>query len=105
MLEYKAESANTLFRKVIPHGTSQRCSRCGNIVKKTLAIRTHCCLYCTLNIDRDYNASINILQNGLNSLLRESKEVTPAAIEPIQIISNDDLQVRSMNQEATELIR
>ena len=104
MLEYKAENAGILFRRVVASGTSQRCSRCGNIVKKSLAIRTHCCPNCKLNIDRDHNASINILQRGLNSLPRESREVTPVEIGPIQI-ANNDLHVRSMNQEATDLNR
>ena len=99
MLEYKAANAGILFRKVVASGTSQRCSGCGEIVKKTLAIRMHCCPICKLNIDRDLNASINILQNGLGNLPQELREVTPVEIEPIQT----SLQVRSMNQEATNL--
>ncbi|MFZ0897472.1 MAG: hypothetical protein WAZ77_23455 [Candidatus Nitrosopolaris sp.] len=52
-----------------------------------------------MNIDRDLNAAINILQNGLDNLPQELREVTPVEIEPIQT----SLQVRSMNQEATSL--
>ena len=52
-----------------------------------------------LNIDRDLNASINILQNGLDNLPQELREVTPVEIERIQT----SLQVRSKNQEATSL--
>jgi transposase len=59
----------------------------------------HCCPCCKLNIDRDLNASINILQNGLDNLPQELREVTPVEIEPIQT----SLQVQSMNQEATSL--
>lgn len=101
MLQYKAENAGIVFRKVLPHGTSQKCSRCGEIVEKTLAIRMYCCLSCNLNIDRDLNASINILQNGLDNLPQELREVTPVEIEPIQTNKQTSLQVRSMNQEAT----
>ncbi|KJS14776.1 MAG: transposase, partial [Peptococcaceae bacterium BRH_c4b] len=61
MLSYKAESAGREVTKVIPHGTSQQCSRCGNIVKKDLSVRTHVCSYCGLVLDRDHNAAINIL--------------------------------------------
>lgn len=110
MLEYKAASAGVLFHKVNPHGTSQRCSnvKCGKIVKKALTIRTHSCPYCNLNIDRDYNASINIKKSGLDSLsssllLEELKEVTPVEIEPIQTISDESLQARSMNQEINDV--
>ena len=105
MLQYKAENAGNVFYKVVASGTSQRCSRCNVVVKKTLAIRTHCCPNCGLNIDRDYNASINILQKGLNvfglgNLLSERKEVTPVEIEPLQI--ENSLQVRSQNEKQEE---
>jgi len=61
MLTYKAESAGREVTKVMPHGTSQQCSRCGNIVKKDLSVRTHACPHCGLVLDRDHNAAINIL--------------------------------------------
>lgn len=46
-----------------PRGTSQICSKCGAVVKKTLAMRIHKC-ECGLKIDRDVNAAINILGLG-----------------------------------------
>jgi len=49
---------------VSPHYTSQECSNCGAIVKKTLSIRTHICK-CGCVLDRDENAAINILMKGL----------------------------------------
>jgi putative transposase len=63
-LSYKAEEAGRVVVKVVPHGTSQICSSCGEIVPKALAVRTHRCPYCSLTMDRDLNASINILQAG-----------------------------------------
>jgi putative transposase len=100
MLEYKAARAGILFRKVIAAGTSQRCSFCGKVVIKSLAIRTHCCPYCGLMIDRDYNASLNIRQRGIDSLLPlEWREVTPVEIAPIPI-AKSDRQARSLKQEA-----
>jgi putative transposase len=62
MLTYKAESAGRLVEKVPPHGTTQKCSRCGNVVPKDLSVRVHACPYCGLVMDRDHNAAINILQ-------------------------------------------
>lgn len=76
MLEYKAK----MVVEIEPSYTSVNCSRCGNPVPKVLAVRTHRCIKCDLNIDRDYNASLNILQKGLMTLPQELREVTPAEI-------------------------
>jgi len=48
---------------VNPRYTSQQCSSCGNIVKKTLSVRTHICS-CGCVLDRDENAAINILHKA-----------------------------------------
>ena len=50
---------------VPPAYTSQDCSGCGEVVKKSLSVRTHVCPHCGLIIDRDENAAINILNKGL----------------------------------------
>jgi len=60
LLEYKAEEAGRQLLKVNPRGTSQKCSDCGEIVSKTLAVRIHSCKACGLDIDRDENAARNI---------------------------------------------
>ena len=65
MLCNKAESAGCRVLKVEPKGTTQECSRCGNIVPKKLRGRWHNCPYCGLSIDRDLNAAINILKRAL----------------------------------------
>jgi len=67
-LSYKAEEAGREFVMVDPRNTSKRCSRCNTIVDKTLSDRVHNCPICGLSIDRDLNASINILALGLQSL-------------------------------------
>lgn len=51
-----------------PNGTSQDCSSCGETVKKTLAERVHSCPNCGINIDRDLNAAINILNRVIKPL-------------------------------------
>jgi putative transposase len=48
---------------VDPRGTSINCSRCGERVEKTLAIRVHSCS-CGLVIDRDWNSALNLLKRG-----------------------------------------
>ncbi|MEQ2528399.1 transposase [Bacillaceae bacterium CLA-AA-H227] len=69
MLAYKCEKNGGLLIKVEPSYTSQDCSECGNRVEKSLSIRTHVCSKCGIVLDRDYNASINILHKGLEQLL------------------------------------
>ncbi|WP_305065194.1 transposase [Methanococcoides sp.] len=64
----KAECAGSIVVLVNPAYTSQMCSRCGIIVKKELKDRIHDCSCCGLKLDRDHNASINILRLGLQSL-------------------------------------
>ncbi|NEO02348.1 MAG: transposase [Moorea sp. SIO3I7] len=52
---------------VNPAYTSQNCSRCGEVVKKSLSTRTHVCK-CGCRLDRDYNAAINILKRALSTV-------------------------------------
>ena len=67
-LSYKAEEAGRTFIKVNPAYTSQDCSSCGHRQTKKLSDRVHKCSCCGLKLDRDHNASINILRLGLQSL-------------------------------------
>jgi len=67
-LEFKAEEAGVLVKKVNPAFTSQDCSGCGCRVEKKLSNRIHECPSCNLKIDRDWNAAKNILRLGLKSL-------------------------------------
>ncbi len=61
---YKAESAGRRVVQVDPRNTSQICSNCGEIVKKSLSERIHRCT-CGYVEDRDVNAARNILQRAL----------------------------------------
>ncbi len=67
-LTYKAEEAGVWAVEVSPENTTQLCSGCGNIVPKSLAIRTHKCPKCGLTIDRDINAARNILKLALTTV-------------------------------------
>ena len=51
---------------VNPAYTSQECSNCGTVVKKSLSMRTHVCK-CGFILDRDWNAAINILKLALST--------------------------------------
>jgi putative transposase len=61
LLESKVEETGSQVVAVPPAYTSQRCSRCGELVKKSLKVRIHHCPHCDLVLDRDVNAAINIL--------------------------------------------
>lgn len=65
MISYKAGSAGCEVVFVDPKDTSKQCSKCGTIVPKTLADREHRCPQCGLVLDRDLNASINILNRAV----------------------------------------
>jgi putative transposase len=68
-LEYYGQVFGKIVIAVPPQYTSQQCSSCGQIVKKSLSERTHAC-ECGCILDRDENASRNLLAKGLEYLSR-----------------------------------
>ena len=68
LLSYKAAWAGRKYVAVNPAYTSQDCSRCGHRQKLSLSDRIYTCPCCRLVLDRDFNASLNILRLGQQSL-------------------------------------
>ena len=71
MLQYKADWYGKYIQKVDTYyPSSQICSCCGyqNIAVKDLSVRSWICPKCNRTHDRDINASINILNQGLKLL-------------------------------------
>jgi putative transposase len=66
-LEYLGKVFGKITIAVNPAYTSQECSSCGTIVKKSLSTRTHVCK-CGCILDRDCNAARNILSQGLGTV-------------------------------------
>ena len=62
---YKAANAGREVLTINPKYTSQMCSGCGTVRKKTLDERWHSC-ECGTELDRDHNAALNILRLGSN---------------------------------------
>jgi len=75
MLAYKSQILGRKFIQVIPQYTSQKCSGCGEIVPKSLSVRTHICPHCNLIIGRDENAAKNILNIALEQSFGEDAAI------------------------------
>ena len=68
VLAYKAAWAGRTFIAVNPAYTSQDCSQCGHRQPLSLSDRVYTCPCCGVVLDRDLNASLNILRLGQQSL-------------------------------------
>ncbi|MBU4299576.1 transposase, partial [Patescibacteria group bacterium] len=73
ILAYKTQILGRHFVEVNPRYTSQKCSGCGEIVPKSLSVRTHICPYCNLIVGRDENAAKNILKIALEQGFGEGR--------------------------------
>jgi putative transposase len=76
-VEYFGKVFGKVTVAVSPHYTSQNCSTCGTIVKKSLSERTHQCSHCGTVLDRDHNAALNILAIGLKNTVGHTEISTP----------------------------
>src|SRR5258707_3036143 len=68
LLSYKAAWAGRRYVAVNPAYTSQDCSQCGHRQTLPLSDRINPCPCCGVGLDRDFNASLNILGVGLHTL-------------------------------------
>ena len=66
-LSHLTEEAGIYFTKINPAYTSQKCSNCGTVKKDNRKGKDYSCSVCGLEIDADYNASINISRMGIYS--------------------------------------
>lgn len=74
-LEYKSLNKRKYFYQIDTYyPSSQTCSVCGYIDKKykNLSERTYECNSCQSKLDRDYNASVNIMFEGLKLFMKEN---------------------------------
>ena len=100
ILSYKAESAGMEVIEVNPKDTSRTCSNCGNIQDMPLSERTFLCNRCGMHRDRDYNASINILNRAREGHSRSHAQGDMAsAVQQESKSRIDELRTYSANAE------
>ena len=75
--------------------SSKTCSGCNHVLGKgelTLAMRQWQCPNCNAVLDRDYNASINILKEGLRYLLSSTKTLGTRELAQSICITSDGVE-------------
>lgn len=85
-LEYKARYNDRVFYQVDRfYPSSKTCSNCGSLKENlTLDDRVYCCDNCGTSIDRDYNASLNLLLQLNQRVGLVQPEFTPADLTALQ---------------------
>jgi putative transposase len=106
-LEYLARVYGKVVVAVPPEYTTQECSRCRTLVRKTLSERPHVCPQSGLVLGRDHNAAVIILRRGLTLLapttVGHDRKSRLGREEPLQATGHRGLQARSLNQESLVL--
>lgn len=94
-LEYFGKVFGVVTVAVPPHYTSQNCSNCGKVVKKSLSTRTHTCHHCGHTQDRDWNAARNILERGLRTVGHTGTSTSVDETDQYSRLGNSFKQVNS----------
>ncbi|BAY61417.1 transposase, IS605 OrfB family protein [Calothrix brevissima NIES-22] len=97
-LEYFAAKFNTTVVAVNPRMTSQKCSDCGTIVKKSLSTRSHVC-NCGCSLQRDVNAAKNILNLAKASLGHKQSNASGVGITTLVGVNLLE-QILTVNEES-----
>ena len=80
-IKYKADSQGKVFYKINRfYPSTKTCCSCNNKKNLKLSDRIYNCEKCGISIDRDINASINILIEGIKNWIIE-KELNPSIIK------------------------
>ena len=77
ILKHHGEKRGCHVVEVQPAGTTKECASCGVESDKPLWVREHSCPSCGFELDRDYNAALNVWQRGLDKLGVGYSEGTP----------------------------
>ena len=106
-LEYKiAENQGKIVKIDRFYPSSKTCSNCGNVKKELkLSERTYHCSECGFTIDRDLNASINILKTGLVQI-EATDAIAGTSLKNQSLWSSKKTQIKSeKNYETRKTIK
>ncbi|CAI50270.1 IS1341-type transposase ISNph14 [Natronomonas pharaonis DSM 2160] len=78
ILEHHGDKNGCHVVEVEARGTTKECAECGVETAKPLWVREHSCPSCGFELDRDWNAALNVQQRGWNRLGVVHSEATPA---------------------------
>ena len=99
-LEYFGKKFGRITVAVNPAYTSQNCSSCGEVVKKSLSTRTHVC-QCGCQLDRDHNAAKNILTRALSTVGHTGTFINARGEDASTLLGSGlGEQVTSLNRES-----
>ena len=68
ILEHHCDKHGTHYVEVPAQGTTKECASCGVETEKPLWVREHRCPSCGFELDRDWNAALNVKSRGLEKL-------------------------------------
>jgi len=77
ILEHHCDKHGTHYVEVNPRGTTKECANCGVETKKPVWVREHSCPSCGFELDRDWNAALNVKSRGLSELGVVHSKATP----------------------------
>lgn len=78
ILKHHGDKRGCYVIEVDPAGTTKECAQCGVATEKPLWVREHSCPSCGFELDRDFNAALNVLSRGLEKLGVVHSEDTPS---------------------------
>ena len=77
ILEHHCDKHGTHYAEVPARGTTKECAKCGCESEKPLWVREHSCPSCGFELDRDWNAALNVKSRGLSKLGVVHSEAMP----------------------------
>ncbi|MFC6992344.1 RNA-guided endonuclease InsQ/TnpB family protein [Haladaptatus sp. GCM10025707] len=101
ILQHHGEKNGCHVVDVGPEGTTKECASCGVSTWKPLWVREHSCPSCGFELDRDWNAALNVLSRGLKKLGVVHSEDTP--VETAIAVSTDGGESSSIVVDASRV--
>jgi putative transposase len=99
ILKHHGEKNGCHVVQVNPRGTTKECAACGVETRKPLWVREHSCPACGFELDRDWNAALNVISRGLDKLGVVHSEATP--VETATAVSTDGGEYSSIIVDAS----